>query len=278
MASVPQLTICDWKSSASGFVGAEMLLQLGGYYGTTHYFDTDALAWLPRNGLHPTQGAIVNIRPDKCRVLVSLTQAQLETALDKFRDCLDVFLWLVDRGFATLPEREEYRVDGRYFPSVTYIIQHVIAKPGLLDWSYGIGVEAGLRAAGLGWTPDRIVEALAVKAELDAKRLKKTDPAAQPWLTLREALVEAGYGPTAKRDAAAVTGTSWHKTILFFLQGTKIDLTNAPADQVGMLTHFGRWSDTVGLAPKQLETKVANMEEGWAGTVDAIANCNLEGR
>ena len=271
------LTILDWKSSASGFVGAEMLLQLGGYYGTTHYFDTDALTWLPQDGRRPTQGAIVNIRPDKCRVLVSLTQADLETALGRFHECLDVFLWLVDKGFAKLPEREEYRVGTRQFPSVTYIIQHVIAKPGLLDWSYGIGVEAGLRAPELGWTPPEIAEALAVKAELDAKRLKKTDPAAQPWVKLRDALTTAGYGPTAKRDAAATTGTSWHKTILFFLQGTKVDLTSAPPDQIGMLTHFERWNTQVGLEPKQLETKVANVDFGWAGTWDCLGMCNLEG-
>ena len=274
----PILTILDWKSSASGFVGAEMLLQLGGYYGTTHYFDPDTRAWLSLNGARPTQGAIVNIRPDKCRVLVSLSQGDLETALAKFHECLDVFTWLVDKGFAKLPEREEYRVDNRQFPSVTYIIQHVIAKPGLLDWSYGIGVEAGLRAAGLGWTPDQITEALAVKAELDAKRLKKTDPAAQPWLKVREALSEAGYGATAKRDQAATTGTSWHKTILFFLQGQSVDLSTAPPDQVGMLTHFTQWSERVQLEPKRLETKVANVDFGWAGTVDAVASCNLEAR
>ena len=98
------LTLFDWTSSASGYVGAEMWLQLGGYYGTTHYFDGDALAWLPQNGEKPTGAAIVNIRPERCKVLVALSQAECETALAKFQECLDVFLWLVDKGFARLPD------------------------------------------------------------------------------------------------------------------------------------------------------------------------------
>src|SRR3990167_5510074 len=65
------LGLFDWKSSVSGYVGAEMYLQLGGYYGATHYFDSDALTWLRQNGTKPTSAAIVNIRPDRCKVLVS---------------------------------------------------------------------------------------------------------------------------------------------------------------------------------------------------------------
>ena len=129
-----------------------MWLQLGGYYGATHAFDADALAWMPLNGAPPQAAAIVNIRPERCKVLLHLTQAQLDTALTNFREAKDIFDWLVERGFAKLPEKEEYRVDGAQLPSVTYIIQHIIAKPGLMDWSYANGLEAGLRAAQVGWT------------------------------------------------------------------------------------------------------------------------------
>ena len=257
-----------------------MWLQLGGYYGATHAFDADALAWMPLNGAHPQAAAIVNIRPERCKVLLHLTQAQLDTALTNFREAKDIFDWLVERGFAKLPEKEEYRVDGAQLPSVTYIIQHIIAKPGLMDWSYANGLEAGLRAAQVGWTTEQVHEALEAKALLDAKQIKKTEETARPWIHLREALAEAGYGPMAKRDAAAVVGTHWHKSILFYLQGKSVDLTDAPEAQVQMMTQFTLWAQRVKLQPQRLETKVANLEPrrdgGWAGTLDAIATCNLE--
>lgn len=206
-----------------------MHLQLGGYFGATHYFDEDALAWLPLDGLRPTQAAVVNIRPEHCKILVHLSLAELETATEHFRECLEVFTWMVEKGFAKLPEREEYRVEGRQYPSVTYILQHVIAKPGLLSWY--------------------------------AKMAKE------------------GKDPTAERDKRAVEGSTWHKTILFFLQGKPFDLSAGPESQKQMLLQFERWSRSVNLTPKRLETKLANLDArrdgGWAGTCDAIAECHL---
>lgn len=276
-----QLILFDWKSSLSGFVGPEMWLQLGGYDGTTHYYEPDAGTWLPHPVPKPTQAAIVNIRPDKCRVMVKLSRAELDTALVQFRHCKEVFDWMVAKGFAKLPEREEYRVRDMQLPSVTYIIQHVIAKPGLMTWSYEGGVWAGLQSRAIGCTEEQVLQAVEIKRELDAKKLKRTDPAAVPWLGLVDKLHEAGLSTTAKRDGRAVQGSSWHKTILFYLEGKPVDLTSAPSEQVQMLERFTMWSTKVGLEPRRLETKVANLEEErpdslWAGTFDAEALANLE--
>ena len=244
------LTLIDWKSSA--FISPEMLMQLGAYYGATHYRENDGelLGWQERTpATTAQQGAIIKIGPDYVGLakreiwgeiqladgttkrgkvgeeLMRLSQADLEAGFAQFRNALDIFWWLVKKQHVQLPKKEAYQFHDKQLVSVTYVLQHVIAKPMLLNWY--------------------------------AKMAKE------------------GKDPEQERDRRGAEGSLWHKNILFFLQGRPVDLSQAPESLKQTLTQFAYWQQKVKLDPVALETKVAHPALGYAGTYDCLARCTL---
>ena len=243
----------------------EERLQLGAYWGCTHRLDAGKLLPLTERA---TSAHIVHVWQGGCQVETSLTEAACLTAYTKFLEAKDLFDWLVANGGASVPEQEAYRVNGRYYPSVTHILRHVIAKPALLNWSYEGGVVAGLQADAVGATPEEIAQAIAIKTRLEDKSLKRTDPDAKAWFDLTAKLHEAGLSVDAKRDGKAGQGSTIHKTILFYLQGQAVKMTDAPEWLLNALLHFTAWSSRVGLKVAYVEQKLVNEEQGFAGTCD----------
>ncbi len=239
------ICLMDWKSSK--FIGAEMMLQLGAYYGATHYREKNAdglfAGWLPKTAdIQPEQAAIIKIGPNYVGLAerevwkdskpsytekALLTKPMLDTAFAQFQNCLEVFWWLTSKDFVSVPEKEAYKFEDKQLVSVTYVIQHVIAKPALLNWY--------------------------------AKMAKE------------------GKDPNAERDKRGAEGTLWHKNILWYLQGRSVDIDNGPPTLAQTIAKFAKWEQSVKLKPILLETSVAHPELGYGGTLDAIADCNLEG-
>ena len=269
---MPSLTLLDWKSG--GYRDLTEHLQLAGYFGATHRWEPDALTWVPMTE-RVSQAGIVRTWEGGCRVETLLSLADLETTYQKFLSLYDVFMWMVAKGKVSIPENEAYRVNGRYYPSVTYILSQVIAKPALLNWSYEGGVMAGLQADSAGCTPEEIAQAIAVKTRLEDKSMKRTDPDAKAWFDVTAKLHEAGLSTNAKRDGRAGQGTSIHKNILFYLQGKPVSVGEAPEWLSKALTHFAAWAGKVDLKAAYLEQKVMNDDFGWAGTCDFMGWANL---
>ena len=265
------LTICDWKSGA--FRSLEERLQLGAYWGCTHRLEQGVLLPVEERA---ESAHIVHVWEGGCQVETSLSEAACLTAYAKFLEAKNIFDWLVANGGASVPEQEAYRVNGRYYPSVTHILRHVIAKPALLNWSYEGGVVAGLQADAVGATPEEIAQAIAVKTRLEDKSLKRTDPDAKAWFDLTAKLHEAGLSVEAKRDGKAGQGSTIHKTILFYLQGQAVKMGEAPDWLQQALRHFSSWSSRVGLKVAYVEQKLVNEEIGYAGTCDFLGWAELK--
>lgn len=264
---MPVLTLFDWKTS--GFLAPEHLIQLGAYQDMDRVLEDGR--WEPITPeCRAQQAAIVQVREGTCKVAKLLTEHDLVGVRTFFQQAVEQFHWLRTNGFIWDVKRT-YQVEGREYVSVTEILSHVCAKPGLLNWSYEGGLVAGLQARLVGCTEAEVAAAVAVKAELEAKRLRKTDPAAQPWLKVVGKLHEAGLSTEAKRDGRAGQGTTVHKNILYLLEGRAVELGSAPEWLRDDVLAFERWSRKVQLNPMWTERKVCHDTLGVAGTVDCLA-------
>lgn len=129
MSSPKRVTVLgDWKSST--FKSVEFRLQLGGYYGATHLYHKATKQWSLKAPVDA--GMIVHCNEGGVYPLLVMTQAELEEAFVEFQHALKVYRYLATWGKLSSPER--YAIEGTQYVSVTEVLNHVCAKPGLLQW------------------------------------------------------------------------------------------------------------------------------------------------
>ena len=116
------LALLDWKSSK--FISPEFRMQLSSYGKACEQ--------------PPTLQALIQITEEHCKPVLVMDEFASEQAYKAFENAKAVFDYLRSLGAINVPANEAYRceIDGKeeYLPSVTYILQHVVAKPGLLGW------------------------------------------------------------------------------------------------------------------------------------------------
>jgi hypothetical protein len=128
-------------------------------------------------------------------------------------------------------------------PSVTSILDAVIAKPRLMHWYYTKGIE-GVADLLKKYGPAMPREAASIKALLKAHKLS----------------------PYAYRDAQGVKGNKGHSDLEALVAGKRPALS---AENEGLL----EWWDNRGLHPSDVvasEVPLASFAHGFAGTVDLI--------
>lgn len=118
----------DWKTS--NYFGSEMRYQLGGYYGCTSVYDKQLAQSLPHQ--ESDLGVAVRVAPEGVDVRLMLEKDDLKRAYAHFIHALSLFRDLKDYG--DVLQEERYQINGTAYVSVTHILRHVIAKPGLLSW------------------------------------------------------------------------------------------------------------------------------------------------
>jgi len=129
------------------------------------------------------------------------------------------------------------------FPSVTSIIDAVIAKPRLQHWFYSETVK-GLST---------VIGKYGAKTPSDEKSLKSL-------------LKTEGQGPYAKRDAAGKKGTDVHEDLETLCAGGDIVETD---ENFGL----GQWWMTKQLKPEDIiasEVPLVSFKHQYAGTVDLV--------
>lgn len=119
------LVIADWKTSS--FIGPEMRYQLGAY------------AYCPTLLERPEHGLVIQITEKWCKPVVVLDAEKLAKAYRTFCALKQAFDDMVDNGDITIKSRYPY--DGAFLPSVTEVLSHMLAKPGLLNWYWKMGKE-----------------------------------------------------------------------------------------------------------------------------------------
>lgn len=129
-----------------------------------------------------------------------------------------------------------------HFPSVTTVLDDVIAKPRLQHWYYTQTIEG------------------VVTLFAGGKRVPSSGK------TLRGMLNSAGLSPYSKRDKAAKAGTATHTLFEVLQGGGSVVRDTATA---GILD----WWDAKGLTPDDIiatEVALVSFEHRFAGTVDLI--------
>lgn len=122
--------IVDWKS---GFVAPEARLQIAAYANG---------APMGGGSLPVLEGGlVVQVNEKHCKAVVVMDSKKLARAYRAFAGAKETFDWMVGEGFVEIPQKENYRLGELYLPSVTFILQYAIAKPGLMNWYRRMGAE-----------------------------------------------------------------------------------------------------------------------------------------
>ncbi len=126
------LTLLDWKSSKYGDT-PENRLQLAAYWGADHVLTNGVWVQVKERA---KQAAIVQTRPEGCKVVMVMTEAELRTAYDTFLKSLDIYIWLRKVSpFLKYQKERTYPVKDKEYVSVTHVGSHILAKPGLVTWA-----------------------------------------------------------------------------------------------------------------------------------------------
>lgn len=129
------------------------------------------------------------------------------------------------------------------FPSVTSIIDAVVAKPKLMHWYYAQAITG----------TSELIKKYGGKLPSDPKSLKQL-------------MAQEGHSPYKKRDDAASRGTDVHKDLETLAAGGSIEATPA---NIGVINW---WRDR-GLSPEDViacEVPLVSFEHRYAGTVDLV--------
>lgn len=148
----------------------------------------------------------------------------------------------------TRDAKHVYRWDGGDpIPSVTTVLQ-VLSKPALVPWAQGIVAEAAIAHRGdiEGW--------VAVGGVEGAIGLLK-------------------QAATTKRDKAAATGSDVHALAEAIIRGQTVVV---PEELTGFVNAYRTWVDAFQPEFLAAEEMVANLEHGYAGTLDAIVKISGE--
>lgn len=125
-------------------------------------------------------------------------------------------------------------------PSVTSILDAVIAKPNLYGWYYSKGIEG----------VEELFRKFGEKLPRDADSLKQL-------------LREEELSPFARRDVAAVRGRDIHSDMEDLARGDKVARTD---DTAGLLDWWKKRKPEV----EACELPIASIEHGYAGTIDLV--------
>lgn len=139
------------------------------------------------------------------------------------------------------------------FPGVTGVLS-VINKPALVNWSRKSALEA-VRAQLLERFPSL---ALTTKGRKVGFNLVDID----------EILAVAAKRPDQLKDDAADLGTKAHAYIDTIVKGGKI--SNIPDDILTPVMAFAEWWDGSGMEFLSGDLKVASLEHGYGGSLDAL--------
>lgn len=269
------LALADWKKEGA-YIGLEYRLQVGAYWGAPLCFDKLTGQVEPKP---VADCALVSwVGPSGVHVKLRMTKEELAASLAAFRQALALYRFMREHDRFIAEEESRYRhptQPGETLVSVTQVLKHVCGKPGLMNWYYEGGLEAGLRLAP---SLDGVREAaLAAKHGLNEKTITRSDEAAQPWKDVLQRAQDEELSPTAKRDAAGVTGSRIHKNVMFYLQGKTVNLTDAPPWLSETMAKFAAWGQRVKLEPVLVEQMVFDPDAGYAGTLDALVRMKEEG-
>lgn len=129
------------------------------------------------------------------------------------------------------------------FPSVTSILDAVVAKPKLMHWYYSQAI------LGMG----ELIRKYGGKLPADFQSLKQL-------------MGQEKLSPYSKRDSAATRGTDIHKDLELLVKGSKVEPT---PENIGVLN----WWKDKGLSPEDViacEVPLVSFKHQYAGTVDLI--------
>lgn len=129
------------------------------------------------------------------------------------------------------------------FPSVTSILDAVVAKPKLMHWYYATAIK------GMG----ELIKMYGGKLPSD-------------YTSLKQLMGQNGLSPYKQRDKAAVRGTDIHTDLEKLAAGEPVTTT---ADNAGLIN----WWEDRGLSPSDViaaEVPLVSFKYGYAGTVDLI--------
>ena len=254
MPKAQSTVLFDWKKWGS-YIGTEYRLQLGRYARCPYLFNkiTQQMTHKPE----VDAGIICWIGSEGVQAKLILNREELQEAgeMHVLASKLAMFAAKIEteNGWKThTPSRYEHPLKpGTFLWSVTEVNKYALAKEGLLGWYHKKGVEGMLELIKQhhfdAWQPEDMTVEAALKS-LEERRLRPTD----------------------LRDKAGEQGRIFHKLAMLFLQGKRVDMTQAPPWQVNFLSKFAEWGQRVHLEPLAVEQTVYEEAEPIAGTLDCL--------
>ncbi len=137
-----------------------------------------------------------------------------------------------------------YRLDGRYVPNVTTILNAGLPKPALVKWA-----------------PQVVADHVVAHLEDITREVTVNGPG-----PTAAALAKL---PDAKKDKAAAQGTAVHDLAEMVIHGQRVDVPPEIADRV---RGYAEFLDSFGVEPLLTERMVANRATWYAGRFDLLAD------